>query len=618
MSGYIDERTIERVREQADIVQTVSDYVLLKKAGTSYKGLCPFHSEKTPSFMVNPEKQIYHCFGCGEGGNVFSFVMKWENLSFPEAVKQLAEKNGVNVSFIKESPAQRENAKTTEKLYYINLAAAKYYHRLLTELPQGEPAREYLKGRGISEKTISKFLIGYAPFAWDQLMRHLQSQGFPLEIAARTGLIKERKSGTGYYDIFRSRIVFPIQNVRGKIVAFGGRLINDEADDAAESPKYLNSPESPIYEKGANLYGLNLAIEHIRQQKNAVLVEGYMDLITAHQADVRNVVASLGTALTKRQVKLLKRFAPQVTMVFDADAAGRAAAEKGHGIFLEEGLKVRAASLPADSDPDEFIKQQGAEAFTEEINKSTPLMEFIIDNAVAENDLSTIQGKVDCVSSALPFLARIENSVERGEYIKLLSEKASVPEKDIQADLGRSSTRARGRAHSPQRDTLKAEAEKDRYSAAEGQLLHLILHQKEILDSHSERLKPALFKHEEYNQIIKALLKLDDRKQNQSLSGLIDILEGDRARQLASQMMMQQMDLDDWQRTTEECLKLLEERAAEPGVSTVEMLNKTALELKEAESRGEEIGSLLRKLQELRSRLKSEGSERQLIRVERR
>jgi DNA primase len=436
-----------------------------------------------------------------------------------------------------------------------------------------------------------------------------------MEIAARTGLIKERKSENGYYDNFRSRIIFPIQNVKGKIIAFGGRLIND---DDAESPKYLNSPESPIYEKGANLYGLNLAYEQIRKQKNAILVEGYMDLITAHQSDVRNVVATLGTALTKRQVKLLKRYAPQVTMVFDADDAGRTAAERGHGIFLEEGLRVNAASLPTGSDPDAFIKQQGAEAFTAEINKSKPLMEFIIDNAVAEHDLSTIQGKVDCVNSVLPFLARIENSVERGEYVKLLSEKASVPEKDIQTDLGRSSTRARSRPHGPQKEALKAEPEKDRYSAAEEQLLHLLLHQREILNMHPGRLKPELFKRDENNRIIKALLKLNDQEQSESLAGLIDILESDGARQLASQLMMQQVDLDDWQRTTKDCLKLLEERAAEPGVSTVEILNKTALELKEAESRGEDIGPLLRKLQELRSRLKSEGSERELIRIERR
>lgn len=611
----MDEHIIERLREQVDIVQVISDYMLLKKVGGNYKGLCPFHSEKTPSFVVSPGKQIYHCFGCGEGGNVFSFLMKWENLSFPEAVKHLAERYGIKIPTTRQSSTRREDAETVEKLYYINLAAAKYYHRVLTEMPQGEPAREYLKNRGISEKAVARFFLGYAPFAWDQLTRHLQSQGFPTEVIIRAGLVKERKSGTGHYDTFRNRIIFPIQNLRGKIVAFGGRLING---DDAESPKYLNSPETPIYEKGANLYGLNFAFEPIRKQKDAIIVEGYIDLITAHQAGLGNVVATLGTALTRRHAKLLKRYTPQVTLVFDADMAGRAAAERGHAIFLEEGLKVKAASLPSQTDPDSFIRQRGPEAFTQVIKGAKPLMEFIIDNALREHPPATIQGKVDCVNSVLPFLARIENSVERNEYMNLLSQRTSVPEKDIQAELRRTNLHGKERVHPPYKAPGEEKTENDEYGNAEKELIRLLFHQKEILDRYAQRLKPALFKQEGHCQIIKAFLKLHTQGQSINSARLIDILDGEETRRLASRTMMQQVDLDDWERAAVECLKLLEERAAEPGASTAEKLNKVLLELKEAEKRGEEIGPLLRKLQELRSKLKSEGGERQLIRIDQR
>ncbi len=613
MAEYIDDNIIEKLRDQMDIVQVISDYLHLKKAGANYKGLCPFHNEKTPSFVVSPEKQIYHCFGCGEGGNVFSFVMKLENFSFPEAVRQLAEKHGIRIPATRRAHAQKEKADTIEQLYYINLAAAKYYHRILTEMPQGEPAREYLKNRNVSEKTISKFLLGFAPFAWDLLVRQLRSQGFPLELVARSTLIKERSSDKGYYDTFRSRIIFPIQNVRGKIVAFGGRLINS---DDTQSPKYLNSSESPIYEKGANLYGLNSSSEQIRKQKNAIIVEGYMDLITAHQAGIGNVVATLGTALTRRQAKLLKRFTPQVTLVFDADAAGRAAAERGHAIFLEEGLQVKAASLPSGSDPDSFIRQQGPEAFISEITDAKPLMEFIIDNAIKEHDTSDIQGKVDCVNSVLPFLARIDNSVERREYAQLLSERASAPEEDILSELRRSGLSRKKRTPSLDKNLAAAKAEKNEYTNAEKELLPLLLHQKKILEKYAQRLKPAIFKQEEHRQVLEALLELSDKEENLNLAKLIDMLESDEAKHLVSSIMMQKIDLDDWQRAAADCIKLLEERAAEPGVSTVEKLNKATLELKEAERKGENIGPLLKKLQDLRSRLQSEGGERQLIRLE--
>jgi DNA primase len=615
MSGYIEEHIIERVREQADVVQTISDYVLLKKAGSNYKGLCPFHSEKTPSFVVNPEKQIYHCFGCGEGGNVFSFIMKWENLSFPEAVKHLAERHGIKISFNRKSRAEHEKTKAIEQLYYITLAAAKYYHRLLTELPQGQPARQYLKSRGVSDKTISKFLLGYAPFAWDQLVRQLQSQGFSLEEVARTGLIKARETGKGYYDTFRSRLIFPIQNVRGKFVAFGGRTLNE---DDPQVPKYINSPESPVYEKGANLYGLNLAYEQIRKQKDAILVEGYMDLITAHQAGVGNVVATLGTAITRRQAKLLKRFSPQVTLVFDADAAGRAAAEKGHGVFLEEGLKVKAATLPQGSDPDSFIKQRGAEAFTREIDGAPPLMEFIINSAVKEHDLSSVEGRVDCVNRVLPFLTSIENNVERSEYIRLLSERVSIPEGDIRAELRRSASRGGRRPPGTARGVPERPIpKKDRFASAEEQLIELLMHQKDLMQIYGERLKPELFKLEEHRKIVEAVCGFASGEGFANPSRLIDTLEGEGARELASKIAMRQVDLDDWQRTASHCLELLEERASGPGVSTLERLNRVTLELKEAERKGrEDIGPLLKELQELRARLKSEKGERQLLRNE--
>lgn len=423
----------EEVKSQADIVRVVSDYVTLKKRGKNYLANCPFHTEKTPSFNVNPALQIFHCFGCSVGGDVFGFVMQIERCDFVQAVKLVAEKIGIPLPVEAPRPNERRFAEEREELLQINAWAVAFFEQHLNEGAEGQRALEYLEGRGIREETRKLLRLGYAPDRWDALSSYLRAQGATPAQIERSGLVTVKESGTGHYDRFRGRCMFPITDAQGRVIAFGGRTLGDG------EPKYLNSPETALYTKGRNLYGLSYAKEAIRKQRFAILVEGYLDFVIPFQEGVQNIVASLGTALTEHQVRLLARYMeqPQIVVNFDPDTAGVAATKRSLELLLEQGYKVNVLSLPNGDDPDTFIRKQGATSYRQLLKKSQPYLDYILLQSMREHDISKPAGKGEVLNAVLPYLAKVRDRIERVEYAAQVADRLKLEERIVREELKR-------------------------------------------------------------------------------------------------------------------------------------------------------------------------------------
>ena len=428
MAG-IPQDFIELVRSSTDIVNVISGYVPLKPSGKSFKGLCPFHNEKTPSFHVNPERQIFHCFGCNEGGDAFKFLMLYDKLSFVESVEQLAGRAGLQVPR-RSGPAQKED-KERSVMMRIYDEAAKFYQSQLLDTPEGARAIAYLKKRSFTDETIRGYGIGLAPDQWSSLLDHMTRKGARPELIERAGLVVPRKSGQGYYDRFRNRVMIPIASEAGRTIAFGGRLLGDG------EPKYLNSPESPIYNKSAVLYGFYRAKDAIRKQGHAILMEGYMDCLQAYQAGVGQAVACCGTSLTSGHARLLKRYTDKIVVNFDPDDAGMRAAHRSIDLLLEEGFDVRVLTLPDGLDPDNFVRAHGAERYRELVEGATSFVAFLIQQASKRYDVGTPRGKAAFLDDVLPVVGKIQNRVERIGYVGPLAEFAGITDGAVLDELRR-------------------------------------------------------------------------------------------------------------------------------------------------------------------------------------
>lgn len=445
----ISDDKIEEVRSASDIVDVISAYVQLKKRGKSFVGRCPFHQEKTPSFTVSPEKQVYHCFGCGAGGNVFGFVMQFEKVSFVEAVRSLAERAGI---VIPTGKSDDPGAGEFEALYSAVRTAAVYFHENLVQAVEGRLGLEYLKHRGLADETMRKFGLGYSLNGWDGLVNQARKQGLDLDVLDRAGLLVRRDDGSGYYDRFRGRIMIPIFLPSGRTIAFGARKLRE--DDPLG--KYINSPETPIYNKSAVLYGLSHSKEAIRERSFAVLVEGYLDLLSLFQAGIQNVVASSGTALTPDQVRLISRYARSVTIVYDADSAGSKAAMRGVDIVLEGGLDVNVVELPAGEDPDSYVRKEGGAAFEGMLERSTSFLEFKAGLFEREGLFRTPEGKTRAVRSIVETVSKIGDELKRAFFIKRLAERFGLYEslllRELEATLSRErkAVRSGGTGAAPQ------------------------------------------------------------------------------------------------------------------------------------------------------------------------
>ena len=421
---------IDDLRRQADIVRVIQDYVSLKKKGANWMACCPFHQEKTPSFSVNPAKDIFFCFGCQKGGSVFNFVMEIERVSFPEAVKIVAEKANVMLPAMVEDQKFEARRKEADEIIELNSWALEWWEaQLEQDNMEARAARKYLQGRGISDETRRAFRLGYAPDSWDALSTHLKKRGATLQQIERSGLVVKKDAG-GFYDRFRGRLIFPVTDAQGRAVAFGGRTLQPDGE-----PKYLNSPETAAYIKGRHLFGLSVTRDEIRKRKFAILVEGYLDLIIPYQFGVRNMAASLGTALTPEQAKLLGRFARKVVVNYDGDSAGVKAAKRAIETLLAEDFETKVLVLPDGADPDEFIRTHGVEAYHERRGKALPHIQFVLDQAVRDRNLLRPAEKAAAVEDALPFVRAVRNGIQKREYFDMTMDTLRVEEPALRREL---------------------------------------------------------------------------------------------------------------------------------------------------------------------------------------
>ncbi|MCS7236580.1 MAG: DNA primase [Armatimonadota bacterium] len=486
----------ELVRGRTDIVELVSAYVTLRKQGRRYVGLCPFHSEKTPSFTVDRDRGLFYCFGCGAGGDVFEFVMRMHGLSFPEAIRELARRAGVQ---LEEAPDHRRGE--WERWLRAADGAAGFFERALAHPEAGRAAREYLDRRGVDPATARRFRLGYAPDSWDALLRHLTGQGYEPQLLERLGLVHPRADG-GWYDTFRHRLVFPIFDPQGRPVAFGGRALRD-----ADQPKYLNSRDNPLFSKGRTLYGLHLAREALSRSGRAVVVEGYMDLVACHQYGVAEAVATLGTALTSEQAALLRRHCQAVVLVYDSDEAGRRAVERALPVLEEAGLEATAAVLPEGLDPDAFLRAYGAEEFRRRVDAGLPLFRFALESSLRRHPL-TPEGKVRVVDEVLPLIASVRHDVARSEHLAQLSQRLGIPEDAVRARL-RAVRRQKVRP-SQEPDPLRLAVDRSAQRAAEQHLLQRMLDEEEARVRLAQRLREEDFSDPLHREVFVALCRTGD------------------------------------------------------------------------------------------------------------
>ncbi|MBW2005667.1 MAG: DNA primase [Deltaproteobacteria bacterium] len=482
----------EEVKKAADIVEVIRQYVELKKRGQNYIGLCPFHSERSPSFTVNQSKQIYHCFGCGRGGDVFTFWMEYHNLDFPQSLKDLAERYNIPLPQKRDLYADRKKAELKEQLFKINDLAGRYFHNILVKSANGKPGRDYFSRRHISQETIAKFRLGYAVKKWDGLLNYLQSENCSLDRAAKAGLLVP-KNNKEYYDRFRGRIIFPIFDLNRHGIGFGGRILDDSL------PKYINTPETPIYHKGNFLYGLDSAFEDIRKRDLAIIVEGYMDMLVLRQHGISNVVASLGTALTSDQVRRLKGYTKNVVVLFDPDDAGREAALKSFPLFLNEGISAKVVVLPQGEDPDSFVNKHGSDPFKKLLKKAAPIFDFYLDQTLA-NMGHGVDEQIKALSEVLPVFLDLGQGATRFLYVHRFAEKSGINEAIVWEEL-------KHHSNTSQLKSRFSETQNPRKYGSDLQFFNLLLHYPEKIDTFRDQEWELIVSDPEIIAIIKVIME---------------------------------------------------------------------------------------------------------------
>ena len=568
MTGKIGEDTLESIRERTDIVSLVSSYVALKRSGVNNLGLCPFHNEKTPSFNVNEARQTFHCFGCGEGGDVFAFLMKMEGLTFPEAARRLAEQAGVEIVEEQADPQAEERRREKERLWRINAAARDFYQQVLLRNPEGEAGRQYLKERGYDREAARNFSLGYAPDGWEALSRHLADKGFDREEIHRLGLTRPSREGRGDYDLFRDRLIFPIFDLGGEVAAFGGRLLGEGR------PKYLNSPESPVYQKGRQLYGLYRGREAMRKQGEALVVEGYFDVLALHRAGFENVVATCGTAMTEDHARLLKRYVRKVFFLFDQDKAGLQATWKGMEQVLPLGLSGMVVHLPAGEDPDSFLQKEGAGAFRECLDRARPVLEVFQEELLARAG-EDFGERARSIEQVLKALLMLPGEIERNLYLQELAARTGIDPELLKGQLRdlasqgkrQGERRAPGRqpetssapppaAHSPAARRAPAEPVNDgRQRRSQRLLIKLMTLDGATRQRVAEAGVERLFIDPDFTRLATSLLGADEAEYEKALEG--DGLPDD-LRTLGAEIVAMDplMVGDNPERIFEDCLKV--------------------------------------------------------------
>lgn len=584
--GLISEDVINQIRDRIDIAEIVGQHVSLTRAGQNLKGLCPFHQEKSPSFTVSPSRQIFHCFGCGAGGNVFTFLTRITGASFPETVRELGRKVGIEVQDT--AAHSGPHAAQTARFEQLNQAAATWFQQNLREERDGAEAREYLAGRGIEQATIDRFGIGVAPAEWDGLIRSLSKQGFMQAELSSAGLIIARESGSGFYDRFRARVMFTIADLRKRVVGFGGRVLGEG------TPKYLNSPDTPLFKKGQTLFALDVAREAVARTKTVIVVEGYFDAIALHQAGLTQTVATLGTALTPEHIQVLRRFASKVVLLFDPDAAGVRAALRGLDLFVNSGLGVKVVTLPAGEDPDTYVRKEGLEAFARLEEQAPSLLDFALEHSLKTAEASTIEGRIRSVDEVLRILQKSEHPIEREERIRLVAERLGINQQRLIERYPMLLERDRPRSVVHKTQPVAAPAFKG--APEERDLVYLLLH-GQLTPADVRRLRPEAFSVPACRLLVgKALVHLgqDGRV---GLRQLLDtIIDDPECGSLATELSMREEHFDDVRAHILGCLDTLDRKRAET------VLRDLIAQLKAAEREGrtEDAHALNARVNELR------------------
>jgi len=523
MSQNIPPEIINEIQDRCDIVELVASYLPLKKAGRNFKTNCPFHHEKTPSFTVSPEKQIYHCFGCGEGGNVIGFLMKYERMQFREALEILAKKAGVTLPQTQTNDQQKGYI---NQLYRINELACDFFQSMLSRAASPK-VKSYLTSRDVSEKTILKFKLGFALNQWDSLLNFLRSKSASMKLIEKSGLVVTKKSG-GYIDRFRNKLMIPIFDVRNRVIGFGARTLDDSL------PKYVNSPETPIYYKGRVLFGLNGAKESIRSNDLAVIVEGYFDVITPMQQGFLNIVASSGTALTTEQIRLLRRYTRNVVVVFDADKAGELASLRSLELFLEEQMNVKIARLPEKYDPDSFVRKFGIDKFKQIVANANEIFEYKLNILLSKYNKNKPWEKTELAIEMLTTIKKIKNEILKSEYIKKLSERLKIDEQNLITELQRIKS-----LDSKYIDRFSAETKTKHYTpinSTEHMLIKLIIDDTNTLKQIKEFIEPDELQDELLRNILKIIFDLDNKHNQIKPNQLISYLDDDISTRIISQL----------------------------------------------------------------------------------
>ena len=484
LARFSPDDQISRVRNSVNIVDVISDYMVLKKAGNNFVGLCPFHAEKTPSFSVNPDRQFFHCFGCGEGGDVFDFVMRQNNLTFPEALATLAARSGIELTPRKMTPEQQKMVAERDALFSANDLARDYFLHCLNA-PQATLARQYLQKREMPQQVLDTFMLGFAPDEWKGLSSWLQQQGVTQARAEKAGLVVQKEGGGNIYDRFRNRIIFPIHDISGRIAGFGGRVMDDAL------PKYLNSPQTPLYDKKRMLYGLYQARQECRKTGIAFMVEGYFDVLALHAHGIWNVVATCGTALSPDHVRIIKGYAKKVVLVFDSDTAGINAARKSLPLFEAEKVQAKVLVLPTGHDPDTYVRDFGSKSFLEAADNSLDMVPFLMESAIARHGL-TIEGKANVVAEIKEQVAAVSDGIARSLYIKQMAERLGVDEVAVlDAVRDAAKTRPQRLPGTPFQEPDKpAEPPPNRMEVA---ILHMMVHCPECVSRVAENVCSSIF-----------------------------------------------------------------------------------------------------------------------------
>jgi len=597
----IPQHKIDQIRHASDIVELISHYVTLKQRGRNFLGLCPFHNEKTPSFTVSPDKQMFYCFGCHTGGDAFTFIKLYEKINYGEAIRLLAERAHIDLEFTQEDARDQSEI---ESLYFVHKMAALFYYNQLIS-PRGEPARDYLKKRGFDDKTSKAFGIGYAPNAWDGLIDHAKTQSMDIQVLEKAGLIIPKSDGNGFYDRFRHRVIFPIFNVSGRVIAFGGRQLSEEKD----SPKYLNSPESLIYHKGAVLYGLSQAKDSVRRQDEIVIVEGYADCVSLHQFGITNVTASSGTAFTMDQANLIRRYTQNVTLIYDGDSAGIRAAERGGALMLEAGLNVKIVVLPQNHDPDSYVREIGADDFQKTIQGGQDYVDFRMSIWARENKLDSVNARTQAARELLQIIARMGDPLKQNLFLKEVSAKIGLDEILLGQEMKKLSSKTRSddtALEIPEARKVEKTPIPEHILRAERCILRSLLTdgptQAEYVFTY---LRPENFQNDSIRKVVDFIYTQFSMQETFSIESVNSSFDDDIQKAI-SRLLIDEMNLYE----LDDCLCQIQAREID------KKINMLRLVIKQTEEEHEEVGPLQDAWLFLNKQLRTVRDRKQLIKIE--